>query len=103
MEGTVLAHTRRKEMKAGGQLSYERSMGFDEKDLDVDERGSGTEGGWVVHRNAAKYKHKAGPRRDKGTLWASLEREKGNTSYHEIALCTTEDVSIKETFCLCLS
>lgn len=57
MAGTVFAQTRRKETKGGGQLSYESSIGVDD-DL---ERGRGTEGGWVVHRNAAKYKHNAGP------------------------------------------
>ena len=57
MAGTVFAQTRRKEMKGGGQFSYESSKGVDD-DLD---RGRGTEGGFVVHRNAAKYKHNAGP------------------------------------------
>ena len=59
MAGTVFAQTRRKETKGGGQFSYERSIGID--DLDDDDRGRGTEGGWVVQRNAAKYKHNAGP------------------------------------------
>lgn len=59
MAGTVFAQTRRKETKGGGQFSYESSMGVDD-DLD---RGRGTDGGWVVHRNAAKYKHNAGPDR----------------------------------------
>jgi hypothetical protein len=57
MEGTVLAHTRRKEVKAGGQLSAVSSIGGD--DLLI--RGSGTEGGLVVQRRAAKYRHNAGP------------------------------------------
>lgn len=57
MVGTVFAQTRRKEMKGGGQFSYESSIGVDD---DCD-RGRGTEGGCVVHRNAAKYKHNAGP------------------------------------------
>jgi hypothetical protein len=49
MEGTVLAHTRRKDAKAGGQLFAERSIG-----LMVVLRGSGTDGGSVVERKAAK-------------------------------------------------
>jgi hypothetical protein len=57
MEGTVLAHTRRKEVKAGGQLSAVSSIGGDDLLL----RGSGTEGGLVVQRRAAKYRHNAGP------------------------------------------
>jgi hypothetical protein len=58
MAGTVFAQTRRKDTKGGGQFSYESSIGVDEDLLD---RGRGTEGGCVVHRNAAKYKHNAGP------------------------------------------
>jgi hypothetical protein len=57
IEGTVLAHTRRKEMNAGGQLSYESSIGVE----DFEALGRGTEGGFVVDRNAAKYRHSAGP------------------------------------------
>jgi len=57
MDGTVLAHTRRKETKAGGQLSAESSICCDVFVL----RGSGTEGGLVVQRRAAKYRHSAGP------------------------------------------
>lgn len=60
MVGTVFAQTRRKETKVGGQFSNESSIGVDDDDL---ERGRGTEGGSVVHRNAAKYKHNAGPGR----------------------------------------
>ena len=60
MVGTVFAQTRRKEMKGGGQFSYESSIGVDDDD-DLLDRGRGTEGGFVVHRNAAKYKHNAGP------------------------------------------
>ena len=61
MVGTVFAQTRRKETKGGGQLSYESSIGVDDDDDDLDNRGRGTDGGCVVHRNAAKYKHNAGP------------------------------------------
>ena len=63
MVGTVFAQTRRKEMKGGGQFSYESSIGVDDDDDDDDllDRGRGTEGGFVVHLNAAKYKHNAGP------------------------------------------
>jgi hypothetical protein len=49
-------------MKGGGQFSYESCIGADADDNDLDGRGRGTEGGFVVHRNAAKYKHNAGPR-----------------------------------------
>ena len=58
MEGTVLAHTRRKEAKAGGQLAADSSVGNEVSVL----RGSGTEGGFVVLRRAAKYRHNAGPK-----------------------------------------
>lgn len=38
-------------------MSAESSSG----DEDLVARGSGTDGGFVVHRSAAKYKHNAGP------------------------------------------
>lgn len=60
MDGTAFAHTRRKGTKAGGQLSCESSIGCEDEDFD--DRGRGTEGGLVVHRKAAKYKHSAGPK-----------------------------------------
>lgn len=57
MRGTVDDQTFRKDMKAGGQFSCDRSSGADVFVW----RGRGTEGGDVVHLNAAKYKHRAGP------------------------------------------
>ena len=68
MVGTVFAQTRRNGMKGGGQFSYERSIGVDDDDDDDVDRGRGTEGGFVVHRKAAKYKHNAGPGSKKGSL-----------------------------------
>jgi hypothetical protein len=59
MEGTVLAHTRRNEVKAVGQFSADSSSDGDVFELLL--RGSGTEGGLVVQRRAAKYRHRAGP------------------------------------------
>ncbi len=50
MDGTDLAHTERNEVNAGGQFSAESSVGSD----DLLRRGRGTEGGFVVHRRAAK-------------------------------------------------
>jgi hypothetical protein len=52
MDSTVLAQTRRKEMK-GGQFSYESCIGAAAADNDLDGRGRGTEGVFVVHRSAA--------------------------------------------------
>jgi hypothetical protein len=101
MVGTasVFAQTRRKEKKGGGQFSYESSIGVDD-DLD---RGRGTEGGCVVHRNAAKYKHNAGPGRKR--VRTVFETRTLPTCYHKImiAFCTAEDVNIEEILCLCLS
>lgn len=55
---TVDAHTVRKGRKGTGQLERERSVGGER---DLVRRGSGTEGGFVVERSAAKYRHSAGP------------------------------------------
>jgi hypothetical protein len=49
--------TSRKEANAGGQFAGERSTGLEF----FDDRGRGTEGGDVVQRSAAKYRHNAGP------------------------------------------
>ncbi len=57
MAGTVFAQTRRKDMKAGGQFSYESCIGAER----FEDRGNGTDGGFVVDRKAAKYKQSAGP------------------------------------------
>jgi hypothetical protein len=69
-------------------------------DDDLD-RGRGTEGGCVVHRNAAKYKHNAGPGRKR--VRTVFETRTLPTCYHKIAFCTAEDVNIEEILCLCLS
>lgn len=48
----------RKGRKASGQFVRERSLGVL---VDLLSRGSGTDGGLVVERRAAKYRHNAGP------------------------------------------
>lgn len=63
IRGTLAAQTARKPRNEGGQLSAESSSGG----ADLVARGSGTDGGFVVHRRAAKYKHNAGP-----VEWMSL-------------------------------
>ena len=50
MGSTFFAQTRKNDTKAGGQLSNDRST----LGIAFDVRGSGTEGGCVVHRKAAK-------------------------------------------------
>ena len=57
MIGTVRVQVSINPMNGRGQLSAVRSIGS----LSSSEDGSGTDGGEVVLRNAAKYKHKAGP------------------------------------------
>ena len=47
-------------MNAGGQFSVDSSIGCDLLLC----RGSGTDGGSVVQRRAAKYRHSAGPKRN---------------------------------------
>lgn len=54
ISGTVFDHTWRNETNDGGQFSGERSIGVDDDDDDLIVRGSGTDGGFVVHRSAAK-------------------------------------------------
>lgn len=51
IKGTVCAQTRRKDTNAGGQLDSDKSIGPEE---DLEERGSGTDGGSVVLLRAAK-------------------------------------------------
>lgn len=94
MEGTEFAHTRRKETNGGGQFSYESSIGWE--DLDFEERGSGTEGGFVVLRKAAKYKHSAGPRKFKFKAQVLVGVE--HTCNHEIAFRTCKDINIEKAF-----
>lgn len=52
-------HTIKNGRKTSGQFDSDRSFGV--LDVDLLRRGSGTEGGFVVERRAAKYKHSAGP------------------------------------------
>ena len=63
-------------MNVGGQFSYESSVGCERPDFE--ERGSGTDGGLVVHRNAAKYRHNAGPRSE---FTQSVIHEKSHFTY----------------------
>ena len=57
MGRTLRDQTSRKEWNAGGQFSGERSSAV----AVLDVLGNGTDGGTVVHRNAAKKRHSAGP------------------------------------------
>jgi hypothetical protein len=57
MAGTVFPQTRRKDMKAGGQFSYESCIGAER----FEDRDNDTDGGFVVDRKAAKYRQSAGP------------------------------------------
>jgi hypothetical protein len=59
MAGTLRDQIWRKPRNTGGQLEEERSIGG--ACLPVVVRGSGTEGGSVVQRSAAKKRHSAGP------------------------------------------
>ena len=60
MGSTVFAQTRRKDLKAGGQFSYDSSICGEL----LEALGKGTEGGLVVDLKAAKYKQSAGPKQD---------------------------------------
>jgi hypothetical protein len=55
--GTHSAQRRRKGVNTVGQLERERLC----RGADFSRRGRGTEGGEVVLRSAAKYRHNAGP------------------------------------------
>jgi len=81
----------RKEVNAGGQFSAERSRGTleDVMELDLPVRGRGTEGGSVVQRRAAKYKHKAGPVIIKSP--SALARRSTSTSFSSLA-CVKDDL-----------
>lgn len=85
-------------MNGGGQFSYESSIGCERADFE--ERGKGTDGGLVVHRKAAKYRHNAGPK-NKFSRWSIYENQ-DVTCDHEITLCTREHIRIEEAFCFSL-
>jgi hypothetical protein len=77
----VFPQTRKNDRNAGGQFVSERSVGA----RVLSRRGRGTEGGDVVHLNAAKYKHNAGPRNHKHN--AQISYKTRITCYHQVALC----------------
>ena len=62
--------------------------------------GRGTDGGFVVHLRAAKYKQSAGPGREcKFVQYSELRSVRlsgGPTSYHKVPFCTTEQLSVDQ-------
>lgn len=90
MGTTVEDQTRRKGWKAGGQLFKLRSVGSDAEEGDLVDFGNGTDGGEVVHRNAAKYKHSAGPVAGSARALAYSMGNKRRTGNHQISFSTTE-------------
>lgn len=91
---TLRDHIWRKEMKAGGQFSGERSS----CSADLDERGKGTEGGVVVDRRAAKYKHNAGPRITVVDRHVCPWRFGKRTCDHDICLRAAQQLRVQQSF-----
>ena len=101
MSGTALLQMVKNGRNASGQLTNDKSFGGAE---DFARRGRGTDGGSVVERKAAKYKHSAGPgnMRSVSTLRQKLQRRVSRTCDHQIALCASEHIRIQQMFHLCL-
>ena len=95
MSGTAEDQMWRKETKGRGQLASERSSWG----ADLLMRGRGTEGGRVVQRSAAKYRHSAGPVEHRHQHQRTAPGHgRGDTLAcdHEIALGTAERLDVEQ-------